>query len=147
MIRCQRVGVILGVALVLALGAGPAAAEVVLIAPVSVQADGDGSFSYVAQLFVGDGCVGLTGYGYFGVENVTGGEWADTFCIDPQPVAPGTVVNIAVSGTLTDPAQPGRMYVTSGCCTGGFGEAETLVVAPTVPDAPTAWGALKARYR
>ena len=147
MIRCQRMIALPLAALVLAVSALPAAAEAEFYAPASVRAGGDGSFSFEAHLVAGADCVGWTGYGYFGEENVVGGEWADTFCIEPQPVAPGTVMTIAVSGKLTDPASSGLVYVTSGFCSGGYGEAQTLIQPPTVPTAPPTWGGLKARYR
>ena len=145
MIRCQRFLVFLSFIAILA--AGPALGDAVFWAPETVQADGAGEFSFTALLIAGEGCEGWTGYGYGGVANVIGGEWADTFCIDPQPIAPGVSFTIEVQGRLADPARGGTVFAESSFCTGGGGHVETTVLAPSVPNASESWGGIKARYR
>ena len=123
-----------------------AGATAVYIAPESVMAEGDGSFSFEVTLVAGEDCVGWTGYGYGGSENVTGGMFADTFCIDPQPIAPGSELKFEVTGNLIDPKQFGTVWSSSAFCTGGGGEAETIILAPSVSNEDQSWGALKAKY-
>ena len=126
--------------------APPATASMFYLAPEFVRAEGDGSFSFEVTLVAGEGCVGWTGYGYGGAENVEGGMWADTFCIDPQPIEPGTEFKFEVIGKLIDPTQVGRAWSSSAFCVGGGGEAETVVLAPVVDNEDQSWSALKARY-
>ena len=128
-------------------GVSTANAEAVFWAPDFVQADGAGNFSFTAHLVAGDNCVGWTGYGYFGVENVEGGTWVDTFCMDPQPIPPGTDLTFEVSGQLGDPTMPGIVQSESYFCQGGGGNLETTVLAPAVPNEPGSWSTLKAQYR
>jgi hypothetical protein len=128
-------------------GLPTANADAVFWAPNFVQADEEGNFSFTAHLVAGDNCVGWTGYGYFGVENVEGGTWVDTFCVDPQPIPPGTDLTFEVSGQLSDPTMPGIVHSESYFCQGGGGNFETSVLAPAVPTEPGSWRTLKARYR
>ncbi|MFN2370511.1 MAG: hypothetical protein ABR506_05070 [Candidatus Krumholzibacteriia bacterium] len=144
---CQRFLVLLGVTIAVAGLAGGAAADAVFMAPESVQADGAGHFSFTAVLTAGQDCVGYVGHAYVGQDNVNGSLWADTFCIDPQPVAPGTQYWFTVEGNLIDPGLPGTVWSHSAHCTGGGGEAITTVLAPVVPNDPDSWGSLKSRYR
>jgi hypothetical protein len=127
--------------------ASTAAADAFFYAPESVTADGDGSFSFYVALVAGEGCVGWTGYGYGGVENVTGGIYVDTFCMEMDPIEPGTPLNFEVRGRLTDPTQDGIVWAESAFCTGGGGWAETTIRAPSVPNDDESWSTLKARYR
>ena len=122
-------------------------AEAVFWAPEFVQADGEGNFSFTAHLVAGDNCVGWSGYGFFGVENVEGGAWVDTFCVDSQPIAPGTDVTVEVSGQLNDPTMPGIVHSESYFCQGGGGSFETTVLVPGVGNEPGSWSTLKGQYR
>ena len=124
-----------------------AAGECVFVAPESVQADGAGQFSFVAILMAGSDCVGFAGYHYQGLENIEASLWVDTFCIDPQPIAPGSTFPIDVDGTLTDPALNGSIYSEAAFCEGGYGSATTLVLAPAVPTFLSSWDRIKACYR
>ena len=124
-----------------------AAGDCVFVAPESVQADGAGQFGFFAILIAGSDCVGFAGYHYQGVENIEAGLWVDTFCIDPQPIAPGSTVPIDVDGTLTDPALNGSIYSEAAFCEGGYGDATTLVLAPAVPTFLSSWDSIKACYR
>jgi hypothetical protein len=74
------------------------------------------------------------------------GAGADTFCIDPQPIAPGAQVTFAVRGRLADPARSGTVFSESYFCQGGGGRRETTVLAPSVPNVAETWGGIKARY-
>jgi hypothetical protein len=116
------------------------------IAPEFVMAEGDGSFSFEVTLVAGEDCVGWTGYGYGGSENVTGGMFADTFCIDPQPIAPGSELSFEVTGNLIDPTQFGTVWSSSAFCAGGGGEAETVILAPSVSTEEQSWSVLKGKY-
>lgn len=144
---CQRLLVRVLVTAAACGAASSAPADAVFLAPGTVQADGAGHFSFVSVLIAGQDCVGYTGHAYVGQDNVSGSLWADTFCIDPQPVAPGTQYWFTVEGDLIDPGQSGAIWSHSAHCTGGGGEAVTTVLAPTVPDDPQSWGSLKSRYR
>lgn len=124
-----------------------AAGDCVYVAPESVQADGAGQFSFIGFLIAGSDCVGFAGYHYQGVENIEAGLWVDTFCIDPQPIAPGSTISITVEGTLTDPALNGSIYSEAAFCEGGYGSAITLVLAPSVSTYPSSWDGIKACYR
>ena len=148
MIRSHRLFMFLALISAIALAGGSTAnAEALFWAPEIVQADSEGNFSFTAHLVAGDDCVGWTGYGYFGVENVEGGMWADTFCMDPQPIAPGIDLTFEVSARLGDPTMPGIVHSESYFCQGGGGYFETTVLAPAVPNEPGSWSTLKAQYR
>ncbi|RKZ12183.1 hypothetical protein DRQ50_12365 [bacterium] len=143
---CQRLFTLVSICTVLIAGANPAMAQTVFWAPESVQAVGDGSFSFIAGITAGDDCVGIWGYHYEGVENIEASMWADTFCIDPQPIAPGEIISFVVSGVLTDPAMPGVVFSEMGCCNVSGEGATTTVVPPAVASGRSSWGTLKARY-
>ena len=144
----QRLGIVMLVAAAVAGGgADSASADAVFLAPESVQADGAGHFSFESVLIAGQDCVGYTGHAYVGQENIDGGLWADTFCIEPQPVAPGALYRFTVEGSLVDPGRSGTIWSHAAHCTGGGGEGLTIVLAPAVPDDPDSWGSLKSRYR
>lgn len=127
--------------------ASPVLADALLIAPDAVRAEGDGSFSFTATLVAGTGCVGWTGYGYGGEQNVTGGMYADTFCIDPQPIEPGSTLSFEVRGQLDDPGQYGIVWMESGFCVGGNDYAHTVVLPSSVENDEESWSTLKAKFR
>lgn len=133
-------------ALVLILFSTSAGATAQYIAPEFVVARGDGTFAFEVKLVAGQDCVGWTGYGYGGSENVAGGMFADTFCIDPQPIEPGTELTFEVTGYLIDPTQQGTAWSSSAFCVGGGGQAETTILAPAVPNEEQSWSTLKAKY-
>jgi hypothetical protein len=137
------------VVLVLALltVAAPAAASVLFIAPQTVTADADGNFAYTATLISNQECLGWAGFGMWGVDNVELGMWVDTFCMDPQPIAPNTPINVEVAGQLTDPATPGVVAAESSFCTCGGGSQETIVLPAPVDNDDESWSTLKAKYR
>jgi len=147
--RCHRDFLILSLlVLCLVAAAVPAAAQTVFWAPPSVQADGAGNFSFTAGVATGDdGCVGIWGWHYEGLDNIETDLWVDTFCIDPQPIGAGEFIGFAVSGSLVDPARPGTILSESGCCNILFDGVVTVVLAPTVANEDVGWGTLKARYR
>lgn len=145
--QCQRVSIVVLASATLCSAAPPALADAAFLAPATVQADGAGRFGFEVVLIAGQDCVGYTGYAYVGQDNVDGGLWADTFCIDPQPVAPGTQYWFTVEGHLVDPGRSGTVWSHSAHCSGGGGEALTVVLPPAVPADPDNWGSLKSRYR
>ncbi len=147
MINGQRLLVLVLLAAAACGGAGAAQADATFLAPATVQADGAGNFTFIAVLIAGEGCVGVTGHAYLGQDNVDAMLWADTFCIDPQPVAPGTQYWFTVEGSLIDPGRSGTVWSHSAHCTGGGGDAVTTVLAPTVPNDESSWGSLKSHYR
>jgi hypothetical protein len=143
----QRVAllVVLGYSLVLFVPCALADAQ--FSAPVMVQADGGGYFSFTAGIEAGQGCIGFGGYSYFGTENVDGGLFVDTFCIDPQPVEPGTLFSFEVVGHLVDLGSNGAVVSDAFFCEGGYGNQVTIILAPTVGTVTTTWSGLKATYR
>jgi hypothetical protein len=138
---------ILPIAVVLLVAAAPAAGSAIYLAPDIVRADGDGSFRFTVTLVAGQDCVGWTGYGYWGEANVEAGFYADTFCMDPQPIEPGAELQFEVRGRLVDPTLPGAVWSESAFCTGGGGTHLTAVLAPSVKAGKSGWSALKSRYR
>ena len=123
------------------------AQETTFWVPDIVVADGDGAFTFMTMLIAGDGVVGWAAYCWAGIENVEGGVCVDSFCIDPQPIAPGSLFGYEISGWLTDPSENGSIYADNYFCVGGGGSTEILIQAPAVDNDATSWGALKARYR
>ena len=145
--RYRVILLILSFTMLFTAAAAVQAQETTFWAPDVVVADGDGTFTYVTVLTAGDGVVGWAAYCWSSMENVEGGVCVDSFCVDPQPIAAGSILTYEVSGRLVDPAQNGRVYADNYFCVGGGGAAETLIQAPAVDNDRANWGTVKARYR
>jgi hypothetical protein len=115
---------LLGAAVACLVSPRPAAADT-FQTPAEVMANSDGTFSYEVAFIKGPGSAKDGGYAWFGVVNVTGGGFADGFCISTMD--PGTTIRFQVSGNLTNPLLPGQVEESVNLCTALGGEATTTI--------------------
>lgn len=107
-------------------------------APTVVRAGVDGSFSYTWR-FVADQQLVSGGYHWIGLQNVTGGLYADCFC-DPIycTMLPGDEIEVYVYGNLTDISQSGFVENHFSDCGYGFTKNTQIISPTTSVDDPAA---------
>ena len=104
-----------------------------LVAPDSVVARADGSFSYMWRFYKGPGSVMVASFGWYGTENVAGGLVADCFCLpEACTFSEGDSLTLKTDGRLTDPTRHGRVSNWVGFCkSSGLGSSTVIRPAST----------------
>ncbi len=119
-----------------------------LVAPDSVVANPDGSFSFNAVFTAGPGSTIVGGYSWFGLENVAAGLFVDCFCSPGCPVGEGEQIVIPVYSSLLDPELPGLAFIEVILCSEPALQVETriLPLKGTAVRRAT-WSQIKVLYR
>jgi len=116
-------------------------------APATVQAAGDGSFTYdVRMVYPPEGAM-FGGITIHATENIAEGTvWIDGFCIGRRDGE--SIEDFTVTGHLSNPTASGAIDFHWFCCDPAFSlSSETTILAPTVDNDSSAWSLIKKTFR